>query len=176
MATGCGGPPGGIPRPSSWAASGKSRGSSRSSAAQIQPEPGANDRSASWVHLVEPGRQPEAFHDAGQGAVQNLLQPERPVDRQRHGVQRLQLPVPTHQLEAHAPDAEEHLDPRDQLVRVERLGDVIVGADFQAHDHVPGGILGGQHDHRDVTPLLVGLQAAAHLVPIHPRHHHVQQD
>ncbi len=124
----------------------------------------------------QPGRQSEAFHDAGHGAVQDLLQPERPVDRQRHGVQRLQLPVPTHQLEAHAPDAEKHLDPRDQLVGVERLGDVVVGADLQTHDHVPGGILGGQHDHRDVPPLLVGLQAAAHLVPVHPRHHHVQQD
>ena len=195
MAAGCGGPPGRIPRPGHLGRVGHEQGlvplqrrpdpararrqrPKRVLGPGLEPAPGAEQQvaPAGLDEVDQPGRQPEAFHDPGHGAVEDLLQTERPVDRQRHGVQRLQLPVPTHQFEAHAPDAEEHLDARDQLVGVERFGDVIVGADLQAHDHVPGGILGGQHDHRDVTPLLVGLQAAAHLVPIHPGHHHVQQD
>ena len=76
------------------------------------------------------------------------------------------------------PPAQHRLDPREQLARRERLGQVVVRADLQ-----PGELVGfarsrGQHDDRDVAGAPVAAQAArereARLAGQHPvEQHHV---
>ena len=62
-------------------------------------------------------------------------------------------------------------DPRHQFQRVERLGDVVVGAQGQAHDLVHVLHLGGQHDDGEQV-LFADLLAQRKAV--HVRQHHVQ--
>ena len=72
-------------------------------------------------------------------------------------------------------DAEHRLDARDQLALVERLADVVVGADLEALDPARGvGLDGDQHDRQKA---LVGhpLEQAAGLEPGEPRHQDVEQ-
>ena len=60
-----------------------------------------------------------------------------------------------------------------QLVRVERLGDVVVGAEVEALGLVGGGALGGQQDDRDRPPL---AELAHDLDAIEVGHDDVEQD
>ena len=62
--------------------------------------------------------------------------------------------------------------PGDQLAGGERLGHVVVGAQFQADDLVDLAVLGGQHDHRHVRPL---AQRPADLAARQPGQHQVEQ-
>src|SRR6478609_1257808 len=64
-------------------------------------------------------------------------------------------------------------DPGGELLGLERLHHVVVGARLQAQHHVDGVGLRGEHDDRDagLTPDLL-----AHVQPGHPRQHQVQQD
>jgi hypothetical protein len=65
-----------------------------------------------------------------------------------------------------------HADPGHQFARRKRLGDVIVGANLEAHDTVDLVAAGGQEDHRnvgelaqlaaDVEPILVGQADVEH--------------
>ena len=55
--------------------------------------------------------------------------------------------------------AQHGLDPRQQFARVERLGQVVVGAQFQALDAAALVALGGEHDDRHLIVLFA--QAAA---------------
>ncbi len=57
----------------------------------------------------------------------------------------------------------------------ERLGDVVDGADGQAHRLVRFGVGAGDEDDGDVAAGRVGLEAAARLVAIHAGHEHVEQ-
>ena len=60
-----------------------------------------------------------------------------------------------------------------QLSRVERLGQVVVGAELQADDAVHIFAAGREHDDRHFAFL---AQAAQDFEAIHARQHHVQQD
>ena len=63
------------------------------------------------------------------------------------------------------------VDAQHQLPRAERLGDVVVGAQLQAHHPVRLGAQGGQHDDRDVAGLAEG---PAHLEAVDPGQHQVE--
>ena len=60
---------------------------------------------------------------------------------------------------------------RQHLARVERLRQVIVGAELQPHDAVQVVAARGQHQHRHVG---LRADAAADLEPVHVGQHHVQ--
>ena len=70
--------------------------------------------------------------------------------------------------------AEQRPHARDQLVRAERLGHVVVGAELEADDAV--GFLGArrQHDDRDRRGRVVGAHDAADFEAVHLRQHQVQ--
>ena len=68
------------------------------------------------------------------------------------------------------------LDAREELDRVERLDDVVVGARGEPEHLVGRQRLGGQHDDRRVRRLRVPAKALRDLEPVDPRHHHVEQD
>ena len=65
-------------------------------------------------------------------------------------------------------------DPRQQLHHLERLGDVVVGAELQADDLVDDLAARGQHDHRrlDAAP----AQLAHDVEAAEPRQHDVEED
>src|SRR5919106_2000817 len=60
-----------------------------------------------------------------------------------------------------------------QLFRVERLGQVVVGAQFEAADYVIVMVLAGQKDDGDIGAL---AQAAHNFEAVHVRHHDVQHN
>ena len=62
----------------------------------------------------------------------------------------------------------------EQLARVERFAQVVVGADFQSHDAVHVFALGREHD--DGRAVAVGAQAAADGQAILAGHHQVEHD
>ncbi len=72
--------------------------------------------------------------------------------------------------------AQHGLQAGDQLARREGLGDVVVGADFQALDLVVLFTLGGEHDDRRVGGQLVALEAARQLDARSAGQHPVEQD
>ncbi len=64
-------------------------------------------------------------------------------------------------------------DAGDELARVERLGHVVVGAQFEADDLVDVVVARGEHDHGDARAL---AQLAADGESVHLRHHDVEYD
>jgi hypothetical protein len=68
------------------------------------------------------------------------------------------------------------LDPQAQLLDVEGLGDVIVGAQLQPGDAVAALVPLGEEQDGDVTGAQVSAQAAAHLVAVDVREDDVQED
>ena len=64
-------------------------------------------------------------------------------------------------------------DPRHQFARVERLGQIIVGAQFEAHDAVHVLAPRGQHEHGNAALLPHALQD---LETVHARQHDVEDD
>ena len=67
--------------------------------------------------------------------------------------------------------SQDRLDPGHQGARVERLRDVVVGAQLEADDRVDVVVAGGQDQDRRVA---AAAQLAAHLEPIPTRQHQVQ--
>ena len=65
--------------------------------------------------------------------------------------------------------------PNHQLVRVKRLGDVVVHPGAEAGDAIGGHALGGEEDHRGSAETFVFAQQLEQPEAIHPRHHHVAQ-
>ena len=65
--------------------------------------------------------------------------------------------------------------PRQQLARVERLGQVVVGAELEPDDLVDVVALGGEHDDRRVGALGQRADAAADLEPVDAGEHDVEQ-
>ncbi len=63
-------------------------------------------------------------------------------------------------------------DPGDELAVAERLGDVVVGAELQAHDLVDLGVPRRDHDDPDVA---ARPQLPAHLGARHAGHHEIEQ-
>src|SRR5204862_1274500 len=69
--------------------------------------------------------------------------------------------------------AQDRLDARDELARVERLRHVVVGADLEADDLVDVLVPRGQHQDRDIRLL---TDAAADLDPVDVREHEIEDD
>ena len=69
--------------------------------------------------------------------------------------------------------AQHALHPRHELARVERLRQVVVGADLETDDLVHVLVARGQHQDRDVRAL---AHAAADLEPVHVRQVEVEHD
>ncbi|MNN09175.1 hypothetical protein D3C81_1220510 [compost metagenome] len=72
--------------------------------------------------------------------------------------------------------AQHGLQARYQLTGGKRLGDVVVGADFQALDLVVLFTLGGEHDDRDVPGQFITLEATGQLDAGRAGQHPVEQD
>ncbi|MCY1365610.1 hypothetical protein D9M69_524640 [compost metagenome] len=66
--------------------------------------------------------------------------------------------------------------PGEQERRADRLGDVVGGAEVEAVLLVGQLAARGEENHRNVAGRRVGLEAAADLVAVLLRHHHVEQD
>ncbi len=71
--------------------------------------------------------------------------------------------------------AEDHLDPRLNLFRVDGLDHVVVRAAPDALDLVRGRLEPGEHDYRNLLGLRILLEAMAGLEPVHHRHFEVQE-
>src|SRR5262245_19228019 len=70
--------------------------------------------------------------------------------------------------------AHQSLDAGKQLVEIERLGEIVVGAQFQALDLVFQGVHGGQHQNRRVIAL--ETQTLTHVVAVHVGEHQIEHD
>ena len=69
--------------------------------------------------------------------------------------------------------AEHRAHPREQLPRIERLRNVVVGAELEPDDTVGVVPFGGQHHDRD---LVIRADPPADLEPVDARQHHVEED
>ena len=69
---------------------------------------------------------------------------------------------------------QQRLDPAHQLAQRERLGDVVVGAELEAHDLVELVVAGGQEQDRCLGP--DGAQPAEHLEAVDAGQADVEQD
>ena len=66
-------------------------------------------------------------------------------------------------------------DPRLQQHRLERLAEIVLGAELDAaHDAVEL-VQRRDHEHRDVAPGGIGLEALEHRVAVEVRHHDVEE-
>jgi hypothetical protein len=63
-----------------------------------------------------------------------------------------------------------------QQDRVERLGQVVLGARLDAADHAVGLLQARDHDHRDGVQALVRLEPLEHLEAVEIGHHQIEQD
>src|SRR6266566_2413653 len=59
---------------------------------------------------------------------------------------------------------------------VERLGEVVLGAELDAPHHTVDLVERRDHQNRDIAKHGIGLQLLEHGVPVEIRHHHVEQD
>ncbi len=70
----------------------------------------------------------------------------------------------------------QRLQPLDQHLDAERLGDVIVGTQREADDLVGLLGLGGEHQNRNVARPFAGSQLPAHFQTVEDRQHQVEDD
>src|SRR5205085_11089284 len=78
---------------------------------------------------------------------------------------------------ASAASSQEGPDARDELQRVERLDDVVVGAGPETLDSLPDVRLGGEHDDRDAGPGSLPLpDAMGRRIPVELGHGDAHQD
>ncbi|RZM37402.1 MAG: response regulator, partial [Sphingomonas sp.] len=79
-----------------------------------------------------------------------------------------------HRARAPAPPPQHRADPREDLARARRLGDIIVGAELERDHPVDLARERREHDHpRRIRPL---RQRPQHAQPVLARHHHVEHD
>ena len=71
--------------------------------------------------------------------------------------------------------AQQSLEPGQQLARLERLGQVVVGADLQADDAVHGFAARREHQQRQAARAGFGAQLAREVQPVAVGQHQVQQ-
>ena len=69
--------------------------------------------------------------------------------------------------------SEDRPNPRDELLRIERLRQVVVGAQVESGHPVHGVASRGEHDHRQRRH---GAEPSEDLETVHAGHHHVQDD
>jgi len=72
---------------------------------------------------------------------------------------------------ARARPSQDGLDPRGQLARRERLGDIVVGSDLEPGDAIGHVVTGREHDHRHLA-----TDPAAHLEPVDSGQPDVEHD
>ena len=72
--------------------------------------------------------------------------------------------------------AQQRGDPRGQLLRAERLGDVVVGAELEARDAIGFFAARRQHDDRDRRGRRIGAQRLADPQAVQPRQHQIEDD
>jgi hypothetical protein len=70
--------------------------------------------------------------------------------------------------------AKDGLYARKEFADGEGLGDVIVGAEFEAHDFID--LLATRGEHDDGNRRAFGLELLANVQAAHARHHHVEND
>ena len=58
---------------------------------------------------------------------------------------------------------------------IDRLGDVIIGAEPERFDDVGAGGARGHHDHGQLRLLMLLAQLGQHVEPAHPRHFDVEE-
>ena len=68
------------------------------------------------------------------------------------------------------------VDARLEQDGVEGLGQVVFRAQLDAAHHAVHFAQGGDHDDRDMTQFLVRLHGFQDLIPVHYRHHDIEQD
>ena len=117
-------------------------------------------------HLVQPLLEGAPVVDAGETVGENA---EELVVHFR------QFLLPLGQILLKALDAEEHPDSCLELGKVDRLGDVVVGARFKACNQALGRVERGLHDDRNKWQVRIGLEPLDHLESVHVGHHHVEQ-
>ena len=125
--------------------------------AEITEQHGPGERlggdRGSAVGAVEQRADDRLRHEPGEDAPHALL---------LQVVQQLAVQARVH------PRAEDH--------RIERLGQEVLGAHLDASDDALGVIDAADHDHGQVTELLVALDALQHLDAVHAGHHEIEQD
>ncbi|CRG92914.1 hypothetical protein PISL3812_09992 [Talaromyces islandicus] len=124
-------------------------------------------------------------HFPGEDLPGLTRQRDQQIELQRG--QRDRLPVPLHRVTRHVDHqiADRELlrrgllgapqprtDPRHQLLGLERLDDVVIGAGLQAHHHVDGVALRRQHDDRHPG---LGPDQPAHLDAVPAGQHEIEQ-
>ena len=72
--------------------------------------------------------------------------------------------------------SDQRADSRDQLVRAERLGDVVVGPELETHDAVSLFTFRGEHDDGYGCRGSVTAQRAAHFEATEPGQHQIEKD
>ena len=80
------------------------------------------------------------------------------------------------QLVEHGFEPQEAADPCEERDIVDRLGEKIVRARFQTADPVLALVQRRDHDHGNMAGVPVGLEPGTGFIPIHARHHDVEQD
>ena len=71
---------------------------------------------------------------------------------------------------------EARLDARSEFDRLERLADVVVPADREAHHFIEGVVPAGEEDDRDRVRPGILLEGSAEVEAAHPRHLDVEED
>ena len=70
--------------------------------------------------------------------------------------------------------AQERAQPREELLEVVRLREIVVRAGVEPFHPVAHGVACGEQEDRD--PVSLPAQAARHVQPVEPGHHHVEHD
>jgi hypothetical protein len=119
--------------------------------------------------------------------LEQVLQQEKFLGRQVHGaaVNGHRVPLDVHHQRAVAEQAsrvgplraaKQRADARDDFVRAEWLGDVVIGSQLEPDDAVGFLGAGGEHDDRHGRGGRIGAQRAADFQPVEAGQHQVQQD
>ena len=90
------------------------------------------------------------------------------------GVVELEIAHPEHRIADLLRPAAQRLDPREQLLERERLGDVVVGAGAERLHLEVHRVLRGEHQHRGRVAAVA--QRAEHLEAVHPGQPQVEHD
>src|SRR5262245_3745184 len=67
-------------------------------------------------------------------------------------------------------------DPRAQDRRIERLWQIVVGAELDALRNLVGVRVGADHDDRNISLIWIALDDFENLVPVQIRHHQIEED
>ena len=121
------------------------------------------------------GLHPQDLPDALHRRCQDLVQIQAQGDGAADLVEGSQLPVPLAQGLLRAPHPHDDLDARQQLARIEGLGQIVVRPHLEPERLVGDGGQRSGHQDRGRGKRGVLLHALDHLVPVDAGHHDVEQ-